>query len=77
MFIGCSFESQFRVWNIFLGGKRMSKIRTYFGFKNGKLVSVLHSVNGNVKKAVDCTYYISEPREVEKQIEIWKKENSE
>jgi len=55
----------------------MSKIRTYFGFKNGKLVSVLHSVNGDVKKAVDCTYYIMEPQEVEKQIEIWKKENSE
>jgi hypothetical protein len=55
----------------------MNKIRTYFGFKNGKLVSVLQSVNGDVKKAVDCTYYIMEPQEVEKQIEKWKKENSE
>jgi len=44
----------------------MSKIRTYFGFKNGKLVSVLQSVNGDVKEAVDCTYYITEPQEVEK-----------
>ena len=55
----------------------MSKIRTYFGFKNGKFVSVLHSVNGNVKKAVDCNYYIIEPQEVEKQIEKWKQDNSE
>jgi len=44
----------------------MSKIRTYFGFKNGQLVSVLQSVNGDVKKAVDCTYYITEPQEMEK-----------
>ena len=49
----------------------------HFGFKNGKLVSVLHSVNGNVKKAVDCNYYITEPQEVEKQIEKWKQDNSE
>ena len=55
----------------------MNKIRTYFGFKNCKLVSVLQSVNGDVKKAVDCTYYITEPQEVEKQIEKWKKEKSE
>ena len=55
----------------------MSKIRTYFGFKNGKLVSVLQSVNGDGKKTVNCTYYITEPQEVKEQIEKWKKENSE
>jgi hypothetical protein len=55
----------------------MSKIHTYFGFKNGELVSVLHSVNSDVKKAIDCTYYITEPQEVEKQIKRWRKENSE
>ena len=55
----------------------MSKICTYFGFKNGKLVSVLQSVNGDVNKAVDCNYYITEPQDVEKQIEKWKKENLE
>jgi hypothetical protein len=55
----------------------MNKICTYFGFKNGKLVSVLQSVNGDVNKAVDCNYYITEPQEVEKQIEKWKKENLE
>jgi hypothetical protein len=54
----------------------MSKIRTYFGFRNGKLVSVMYSVNSDVKKALDCNYYIKEPQEVEKQIEKWKKENS-
>ena len=55
----------------------MSKISTYFGFKNGKLVSVLQTVNGDVRKAFDCTYYITEPQEAEKQIENWKKEKSE
>jgi hypothetical protein len=32
-------------------------------------------VNGDVKKALDCNYYITEPQEVEKQIK-WKNENS-
>lgn len=69
------FESPF-VSRKFGGKAGMSKIRTYFGFKNGKLVSVLHSINGDLKKAVDCNYYITEPQEVEKQIDKWKKENS-
>jgi hypothetical protein len=50
----------------------LSKINTYFGFKNGKLVSVLQSINGDVKEAAECTYYISNPQEVEKQIQNWK-----
>ena len=54
----------------------MNKIHTYFGFKNGKLVSILQTVNGDVKKAVDCNYYITEPQKVEKQIDKWKKDNS-
>ena len=54
----------------------MNKIHTYFGFKNGKLVSILQTVNENVKKAVDCNYYIKEPQEMEKQIGKWKKDNS-
>ncbi len=61
---------------IFRSKAEMSKIRTYFGFKNGKLVSVLQTINDDVRKAVDCTYYITEPQEVEKQIEKWKKEKS-
>jgi hypothetical protein len=55
----------------------MSKIFTYFGFKDGKLVSVLQTLNGNVKEALDCNYYVEEPREVEQQIKNWKKEKSE
>ena len=55
----------------------MSKIYTFFGFKNGKLVSVLQSVSDDVKEAIDCTYYVAEPQEVEKQIEKWKKEMPE
>ena len=55
----------------------MRRIHTYFGFKRGKLVSVLQSVNDDVKEAVNCTYYIAEPKDVEKQIEKWKKETSE
>ena len=51
----------------------MSKINTYFGFKNGKLVSVLQSVNGDVKEAVNCTYFISNPKEVKRQMQNWKK----
>jgi hypothetical protein len=54
----------------------MGKIHTYFGFRNGKLVSVLQSVNDDAKNAINCTYYITEPQEVEKQIEKWKKEKS-
>jgi hypothetical protein len=54
----------------------MNKIHTYLGFKDGKLVSVLQSVDDDVKKAVDCTYYITEPQDVEKQILKWKEETS-
>ena len=58
------------------GKTGLSKIHTYFGFKDGKLVSVLQSVDNDVKNAVNCTYYITEPQEVEKQIEKWKNEKS-
>jgi len=53
----------------------MRKIYTYFGFKNGKLVSVLQSVNADVKEAIDWNYCVREPHEVERQIEKWKTEN--
>lgn len=59
------------------GKTKMGKICTYFGFKNGKLVSVLQSVDKDVKKAIDCTYYITEPQEVEAQIQKWKKEKAQ
>jgi hypothetical protein len=54
----------------------MSKIHTYFGFKNGKLVTVLQSLDGDAKEALDCSYYVTNPQELEKQIETWKKEKS-
>jgi hypothetical protein len=66
-------NSRLNIW----GKTGMGKIHTYFGFKNGKLVSVLQSVNDDAKNAIDCTYYITEPQEVEKQIEKWKKEKSD
>ena len=59
------------------GEAGIRKIFTYFGFKNGKLVSVLQSVNADVKEATDWNYCVREPQEVEKQIENWKKENLE
>ena len=55
----------------------MSRIYTYFGFKNGKLVSVLQSVDNDVKKAVNCTYYITEPQEGKRQIEDWKRRTND
>jgi hypothetical protein len=33
--------------------------------------------NNDTKKAMDCTYYITEPQEIEKQIEKWKKDKSD
>lgn len=55
---------------------QMSKMHTFFGFKDGKLVSVLHTLDTDVTKAINCTYFIGEPRDVDKQIEQWKKENT-
>jgi hypothetical protein len=55
----------------------MGKIHTYFGFKNGNLVSVLQSVNTDVKEALDCTYYVTDPQLPEEQIEKWKKKKLE
>jgi len=52
----------------------MGKIYTYFGFKKGKLVSVLQSLDNDAKKALDCNYCITEPQEFERQINEWKRE---
>jgi hypothetical protein len=54
----------------------MGKIYTYFGFKKGKLVSVLQSLDNDAKKALDCNYCIAEPQEFERQINEWKREKS-
>ena len=53
----------------------MAKIYTYFGFKKGKLVSVLQSLDNDAKKAFDCNCCISEPQEFERQINEWKRES--
>ena len=55
---------------------RMGKIYTYFGFKKGKLVSVLQSLDSDAKKALDCNYCITEPQDLERQIDEWKREKS-
>lgn len=70
------FRYAIRAQNLW-GKAGIKKIFTYLGFKNGKLVSVLQSVNADVKEATDWNYCVSEPQEVEKQIEKWKKENLE
>jgi len=49
------------------------KLFVYFGFKNGKLVSIIQSTEDNVKAAVDCNYFVADPREAEKQIDLWLK----
>jgi len=51
----------------------MLKKYTYFGFKNGKLITVITSTMDDVEDAIDCTYYIGNIQDAEKQIEEWKK----
>jgi len=50
---------------------------TYFGFRHGKLTTVIVSTMDAVEDAIDCNYYIDNPEDAEKQIEEWKKSKSE
>ena len=50
-------------------------IYTYFGFRHGKLVSVIQSTFDDVETAINCNYYVEEVQDVKKQIEQWKAEN--
>jgi hypothetical protein len=50
------------------------KLFVYFGFKSGKLVSIVQSTEDSVKKAVDCNYFIVDPVEAEKQIVAWERQ---
>jgi len=50
-------------------------IHVYFGFKNGKLETVILSRNSDRESAIDCDYYVDEPQDAETQIEEWKKQN--
>lgn len=45
-----------------------------FGFKDGKLVTVILSKNKDRESAIDCDYYIENPQDAEKQIEKWRRE---
>jgi hypothetical protein len=49
------------------------KIHTFFGFKNGKVQTIILSTNPEQESAIDCDYYIPEPKDAEKQIEEWKR----
>jgi hypothetical protein len=52
----------------------MSKnIHVFFGFKNGKLHTIMLSKSEEQETAIDCDYYIPDPQDAEKQIEEWKK----
>lgn len=50
------------------------RTNTFLGFKNGKLVTVIISIMDNHNDAVDCTRYVKNPQNNNKQIEEWKKE---
>lgn len=55
-------------------------MKTYFVFKDGKLVTVIQTKNDNVFNAqikhllIDYDYIVEDPQEVEKQIAEWKRE---
>ena len=51
----------------------MLKKHTYFGFRHGKLTTVVTSTMDNYEDAVDCNYHIDDPQDAQKQIEEWKK----
>ena len=44
----------------------------YFGFRHGKLITVIVSNMSNVEDAIDCNYYVADPQDIKKQIEKWK-----
>ena len=46
-------------------------VHVFFGFRHGKLETVILSVDDNVESAIDCNYYIPDPQEAEKQIKKW------
>ncbi|GAG90303.1 unnamed protein product [marine sediment metagenome] len=48
------------------------KTSTFFGFRHGKLVTVVMSIMDEVEDAIDCNYYITNPEDAEKQIADWK-----
>ena len=47
------------------------KYNVFFGFRNGKLITVVLSTQNEYDDAVDCDYHIDEPQEAKKQVEEW------
>ena len=60
------------IFFFFLKGDKM---HVFFGFKNRRLVTVVHSLYAETEDAIDCDYYITDPQDAEKQIAEWKKEH--
>lgn len=50
-------------------------IHTFFGFRNGKLITVVQSTSEEYDNAVDVDYSVANPQEAEKQIAEWKSEH--
>lgn len=46
---------------------------TFFGFRNGKLITVVLSTVEGYEDAIDVDYVIEDPENAERQIEAWKK----
>ena len=51
-------------------------IHTSFGFRHGKLTTVIQSIIEPVETAIDCKYFVEDPKEAEKQITAWKKDHT-
>ena len=51
-----------------------SKIHTFFGFKNQKLVTVIQSTIKDPKLCIDCDYVLQDIQDAEQQILAWKKQ---
>lgn len=47
-------------------------MKTYFGFKNGKLVTVVQTRADNYEDAIDVDYTVENPNDAESQIARWK-----
>ena len=45
----------------------------FFGFRDGKLATIVVSMTDNYKEAIDCEYIIDTPQNAKKQIAQWLK----
>ena len=50
-------------------------MHVFLGFRNGKLVTVIHSIVEEAENAIDMDYYVTDPQEAEKQVSQWKQEH--